>query len=58
MPDSLRGKYQSFTESDIGPWLLGFLAFVAIGSVALIAWRGDKLRAPGRIDSPVSPASR
>src|SRR6476469_1140828 len=44
----------SFTESDIGPWLLGFLAFVAIGSVALIAWRGDKLRAPGRIDSPVS----
>ena len=25
----------SFTESDIGPWLLGFLAFVAIGSVAL-----------------------
>ena len=44
----------SFTESDIGPWLLGFLAFFAIGSVALIAWRGDKLRAPGRIDSPVS----
>ena len=44
----------SFTESDIGPWLLGFLAFVAVGSVALIAWRGDKLRAPGRIDSPVS----
>jgi cytochrome c-type biogenesis protein CcmF len=44
----------SFTESDIGPWLLGFLAFVALGSVGLIAWRGDRLRAPGRIDSPVS----
>jgi cytochrome c-type biogenesis protein CcmF len=44
----------SFTESPIGPWLLGFLAFVTIGSVLLIAWRGDKLRAPGRIDSPVS----
>ena len=29
-------------------------AFVSIGSVALIAWRGDTLRAPGRIDSPVS----
>jgi len=44
----------SFTESPIGGWLLGFLAFVTIGSVALIAWRGDQLRAPGRIDSPVS----
>jgi len=44
----------AFTESDIGPWLLAFLAFVALGSVSLIAWRGDKLRAPGRIDSPVS----
>jgi cytochrome c-type biogenesis protein CcmF len=44
----------SFTESPIGGWLLGFLAFVAIGSVVLIAWRGDTLRAPGRIDSPIS----
>jgi len=44
----------SFTESEIGPALLGFLGFVALGSIALIAWRGDKLRAPGRIDSPVS----
>ncbi len=44
----------SFTESPIGGWLLGFLAVVTIGSVGLIAWRGDKLRAPGRIDSPVS----
>jgi cytochrome c-type biogenesis protein CcmF len=44
----------SFTESPIGPWLLGFLAFVTIGSVSLIAWRGDRLRAPGRIDSPFS----
>jgi len=44
----------SFTESPIGPWLLGFLAVVTVGSVLLIAWRGDRLRAPGRIDSPVS----
>ena len=44
----------SFSESPIGGWLLGFLAFVTLGSVVLIAWRGDKLRAPGRIDSPVS----
>src|SRR6185312_4716456 len=44
----------AFSESPIGPWLLTFLAICAFGSVALIAWRGDKLRAPGRIDSPVS----
>ena len=44
----------SFTQSPIGPWLLTFLGVVAIGCVALIAWRGDALRAPGRIDSPVS----
>jgi cytochrome c-type biogenesis protein CcmF len=44
----------SFTQSPIGPWLLTFLGLVAIVGVALIAWRGDALRAPGRIDSPVS----
>ena len=44
----------SFTESDIGPWLLAFLGVVALGGIGLIAWRGDRLRAPGRIDSPVS----
>ena len=44
----------AFSESSIGPWLLVFLGVCAFGSVALIAWRGDALRAPGRIDSPVS----
>jgi len=44
----------SFTESPIGPWLLSFLAVVAAVGIGLIAWRGDRLRAPGRIDSPVS----
>jgi cytochrome c-type biogenesis protein CcmF len=44
----------SFTQSPIGPWLLTFLGVVAITGVGLIAWRGDALRAPGRIDSPVS----
>ena len=29
-------------------------ASCAVGGVGLIAWRGDKLRSPGRIDSPVS----
>lgn len=44
----------SFTESPIGPWLLVFLGLVAATGIGLIAWRGDRLRAPGRIDSPVS----
>jgi cytochrome c-type biogenesis protein CcmF len=44
----------AFTQSDIGPWLLAFLAIVAAVGIGLIAWRGDQLRAPGRIDSPVS----
>ena len=44
----------AFTQSTIGPWLLTFLGVVAVGSIALIAWRGDRIRAPGRIDSPVS----
>jgi cytochrome c-type biogenesis protein CcmF len=44
----------SFTESEIGPWLLAFLGVCAIGGVVLVAWRGDALRSPGKIDSPVS----
>ncbi len=44
----------SFTESPIGPWLLGFLAIVATVGIGLIAWRGDQLRVPGKIDSPIS----
>ena len=44
----------AFSESSIGPWLLTFLGVCAFGGVALIAWRGDELRSPGRIDSPVS----
>jgi cytochrome c-type biogenesis protein CcmF len=44
----------SFTVSDIGPWLLVFLGVVAATSIALIFWRGDRLRSPGKIDTPVS----
>jgi cytochrome c-type biogenesis protein CcmF len=44
----------AFTESPIGPWLLAFFAVVVALTVGLIGWRGDRLRAPGRIDSPVS----
>jgi cytochrome c-type biogenesis protein CcmF len=44
----------AFSHSDIGDWLLGFFALIVLVTVGLIGWRGDRLRAPGRIDSPVS----
>ncbi|HEY8526352.1 MAG TPA: heme lyase CcmF/NrfE family subunit [Acidimicrobiales bacterium] len=44
----------SFTESDIGKWLLAFFGLAVATTLGLIGWRGDRLRAPGRIDSPVS----
>ena len=45
----------AFTESGIGPAILGFFAVVAAASLGLIAWRGDALRsADGRIASPLS----
>jgi cytochrome c-type biogenesis protein CcmF len=44
----------AFSQSAIGPWLLTFLGICAFTGVGLIAWRGDKLRSPGRIDSPLS----
>lgn len=44
----------AFSQSSIGVWLLLFLGVCAGGGLALIAWRGDRLRAPGRIDSVLS----
>jgi cytochrome c-type biogenesis protein CcmF len=44
----------AFTESSIGPALLTFFSLIVLVSVGLIGWRGDRLRAPGRIDSPIS----
>jgi cytochrome c-type biogenesis protein CcmF len=44
----------TFSESLIGPFLLGFFGAVVLLTCGLIAWRGDQLRAPGRIDSVAS----
>ncbi len=44
----------SFSESTIGPLLLGFFGVVLFTGVGLIAWRGDRLRSSGGIDSPIS----
>jgi cytochrome c-type biogenesis protein CcmF len=44
----------AFSESDIGHWLIGFFAVTVAVTLGLIGWRGDRLRSPGSIDSPVS----
>ena len=44
----------AFSESSIGPLILGFFTLIVVVSVGLIGWRGDRLRAPGHIDSPLS----
>ena len=45
----------AFTSgSGIGPALIGLFAASIAAGVGLIGWRGDRLRGPGRIDSPVS----
>jgi len=44
----------AFTESGIGVWVLSFFALIVLVTIGLIGWRGDRLRAPGRIDSPLS----
>src|SRR5690606_11955804 len=44
----------AFSDSDLGIWLLTFFGLVVAVTLGLLGWRGDRLRAPGRIDSPVS----
>jgi cytochrome c-type biogenesis protein CcmF len=44
----------AFTESPIGPAILTFFAVIVAVGVGLIGWRGDQLRSPGTMDSPLS----
>ncbi len=44
----------AFSDSGMGPPLLAFFAAVVASGVVLIGWRGDRLRSPGTIDSPMS----
>ena len=48
----------AFSNSTVGPLLLAFFGVIVAVSVGLIGWRGDRLRAPGRIDSPLSREAR
>ena len=44
----------AFSNGSIGPYLLGFFGVIMVVSLGLIGWRGDRLRSPGAIDSPLS----
>ncbi|HET9600692.1 MAG TPA: heme lyase CcmF/NrfE family subunit [Acidimicrobiales bacterium] len=44
----------AFSDGPIGVYLLMFFALAAGTSIGLIGWRGDRLRSPGSIDSPLS----
>ncbi len=44
----------AFGDGPVGNYLLVFFGLVMVAALALIGWRGDRLRAPGAIDSPVS----
>jgi len=44
----------AFTESGIGPAILGFFALTVGVTIGLIAWRGDELRTPAHIEHPIS----
>ena len=44
----------AFSDSLIGPMLLGFFAVIVLVTCGLIGWRGDALRSPGRLDAAVS----
>jgi cytochrome c-type biogenesis protein CcmF len=44
----------AFSNSSIGAWLLGLFTVTVLLTVGLIGWRGERLRSPGAIDSPLS----
>jgi len=50
----LLSSVHAFGDGPVGNYLLTFFGLVIVASLALIAWRGDRLRAPGAIDSPMS----
>ncbi len=50
----ITASVHAFSNSHVGPYFLVFFGIIVVVSLGLIAWRGDRLRAPGVIDSPVS----
>jgi cytochrome c-type biogenesis protein CcmF len=50
----LLSSVHAFGDGPVGAYLLAFFGIVVVVSLGLIAWRGDRLRSPGTIDSPLS----
>lgn len=50
----LLNSVHAFGAGAVGNYLLVFFALTVAVSLALIGWRGDRLRSPGTIDSPLS----
>ena len=48
------GSVHAFSQGSVGQFFLGFLALVVLGALSLLAWRLDRLRAQGELDSIVS----
>jgi cytochrome c-type biogenesis protein CcmF len=48
------GSVHAFSQGSIGQFFLGFLALVVLGSFSLLAWRLDRLKAQGELDSILS----
>jgi cytochrome c-type biogenesis protein CcmF len=48
------GSVHAFTQGSIGVFFLSFLAVVLLGSFSLLAWRVERLRGQGDLDSIVS----
>ena len=44
----------SFTQSSIGPWFLGFIVTITLGSLALVFYRLPLLRAKTKLESAIS----
>ena len=44
----------AFSSSTLGPILIGFFFVVVVVGGGLLAWRGDRLRAPVGVDHPLS----
>jgi cytochrome c-type biogenesis protein CcmF len=44
----------SFTQSSIGPWFLGFIITITLGSLALVFYRLPLLRAKTKLESAIS----
>ncbi len=44
----------AFSSGPVGMYFLGFLAFVLVSSLGLLAWRSDQLRGQPELDSVVS----